>query len=413
MVNLRLGVCLTFSYVALEPSGKKRSGFVDAADKDSAIALVARDGKFVVEIQEQRSAQAAKAQNAAGMKKRVARGDLALFTRRLSDLSAAGLPLDRVLQVISEQSESATIALVAEEALSEVRGGLPVSEALAKHPKLFPPVYTMTLRAGEASGQFPQVAERLADFQQTEVTRRSQIVSALVYPSILAFTAVAVIAFLMLFVVPKLSTVFESLGSDLPISTVILLKASTFLSGNGVMIALGLVAAYFLYRAWIKTESGAIARDRFLLKLPLVGPVVLKSTISRYARVLGTLVFGGVPILEALSLAGMAAGNRVFLTSSRQVENDVREGKPIAQAMRDAAVFPPVLTNMVAVGEETGDLPKMLGRVSDSLDFEVDNSMRRLTSMVEPVIVLVMGVFVGFVVLSVLLPIFAAQNLVK
>lgn len=404
---------MTFAYVALEPSGKRKTGFIDAADQEAAIALVSREGQFVVEIKEQRSAQASKAASQQGAKKRVTRADLALFTRRMADLAAAGLPLDRVLQVIAEQSESGTLALVAEEALNDVRGGLPVSEALAKHPKLFPTVYTMTLRSGEASGQFPQVASRLADFQETEVTRRSQITSALVYPSILAGAAVGVIAFLMLFVVPRLKPVFDSLGSDLPAYTVALLKTADFLAGNGLMIALGAVATVFLYRAWTKTEQGALVRDRVFLKLPAIGPVVQKATISRYARVLGTLVFGGVPILEALDLAGLAAGNRVFLTSSRQVENDVREGKPIAAAMRDTGAFPPVLTNMVAVGEETGDLPKMLGRVSDSLDFEVDNAMRRLTSMVEPIIVLTMGGFVGFVVLSVLIPIFQAQDLIK
>lgn len=402
---------MTYAYVALDPTGKKKSGFIDASDREAAIAAVTRDGKFIVEIHEQTGAAAKAAPS--GSKKRVNRSDIALFTRRLADLSAAGLPLDRVLQVISEQSESATLSLVADQALSEVRGGMPVSDALAKHPKLFPNVYTMTLKAGEASGQFSEVAARLADFQEKEVTRRSQIVSALIYPTILAFTALGVIVFLITFVVPKLSGVFANLGTDLPSSTVLLLSTSDFISNRWQMILIGLIAAVIMYRIWVKTDSGAYARDRMLLKMPVIGPVVNKATVSRYSRVLGTLVFGGVPILEALHLAGLAAGNRVFFESSAQVEQEVREGRPIAEAMRDSRAFPPVLINMVAVGEETGDLPKMLGRVSDSLDFEVDNSMRRLTSMVEPIIVLTMGTVVGFVVLSVLLPIFQAQNLVK
>ncbi|HVT14151.1 MAG TPA: type II secretion system F family protein [Fimbriimonadaceae bacterium] len=403
---------MTYAYVALEPSGKKRTGFVDASDQDAAIALVAKDGRYVVEIKEERRANAPTA-GQPGVRRRVNRSDLALFTRRLADLSAAGLPLDRVLQVISEQSESAALAHVAEEALTDVRGGLPVSDALAKHPKLFPPIYTMTLKAGEASGQFPQVAERLADFQEVEVTRRSTIISALIYPAILAITAVGVIVMLMTYVVPKLSDVFKAMGNDLPVNTRILMDSANFLSDHWVTILLLIFGCVMFYRGSVKTESGAYARDNMLLKAPLIGPVVKKATISRYARVLGTLVFGGVPILEALSLSGMAAGNRVFLVQSNEVANDVREGKPIAAAMRDANGFPPVLTNMVAVGEETGDLPKMLGRVSDSLDFEVDHAMRRLTSLVEPIIVLVMGTFVGFVVLSVLLPIVQAQSLIK
>jgi type II secretory pathway component PulF len=318
-----------------------------------------------------------------------------------------------VLQVVAEQSENAALAEVAESALSEVRGGRPVSESLAMFPKMFPSVFTQTLRAGEASGQFPQVASRLADFQEKEVARRATITAALIYPAILTVTAVFVIVFLLTFVVPKLQGVFTDLGNDLPASTRLLLLMTDVITKKGLFIVIGIVVTIVAYRAWVKTDQGAYTRDNFLLNAPAMGPLVQKATVSRFARVLGTLVYGGVPILEAINLAGLAAGNRVFRRSADIVEQEVREGRPIAAAMRDAGAFPPVLTNMVAVGEETGDLPKMLGRVSDSLDFEVDNGVKRLTALVEPIIVLGMGVFVGFVVLSVLLPIYAAQDLVK
>jgi type IV pilus assembly protein PilC len=403
----------TFSYVALEPSGRRKSGYVDANDKQAAIASITAAGNFVVEISESSGGTRTATGESAGRKGKVTKADVALFTRRLADLSSAGLPLDRVLQVVAEQSESAQLTAVAEEALGDVRGGMPVSQALAKHPKLFNEVFTQTLRAGEASGQFPEVAARLADFQEREVARRSQIVSALVYPSVLAGVAVTVVAFLLFFVVPRLSGVFEDLGDELPASTVILLASTDFMMTNYMFILGGLAAAFFGYRAWSSTEHGALIRDRLILRMPVLGPVINKAVVSRFSRVLGTLVYGGVPILEAIQIAGMSAGNRVFKTRSEIVEREVREGASIADAMRDAGAFPPVLTHMVAIGEETGDLPKMLGRVSDSLDFEVDNGMRRLTSLVEPIIVLGMGGFVGFVVLSVLLPIFQAGNLVK
>lgn len=405
----------TFAYVSLEPSGKRRSGYVDASNIDAAKAVIAAEGRFVLEIREetvQRDAPrfAGNEQKKGG---RVSRADLALFSRRLADLALAGLPLDRVLQVIAEQSESGTLATVAEDALEKVRAGHPVSSALADHPKLFPQVYTQTLKAGEASGQFGEVAARLAEFQESEVARRSKIVSALIYPAILATTAVLVITFLLTFVVPRLSGVFTALGNDLPMTTKILLATTGFITQKYVFIIAGIAAVIVGYRAWIATESGAYTRDGFFLTAPLLGPIVRKATVSRFARVLGTLVYGGVPILEALDLSGLAAGNRVFQQSARQVQDDVRDGRPIAEAMRDAGAFPPVLTNMVAVGEETGDLAKMLGRVADSLDFEVDNGMNRLTAMVEPLIVLSMGFFVGFVVLSVLLPIYQAGDTVK
>ena len=406
----------TFAYTAIDPAGKKRTGFVDAASRDAAVAQITAEGRFVVQITDQAAEKGTSTHGKGETPKRggkVSRSDLALFSRRLSDLALAGLPLDRVLQVIAEQSESQMLTDVSEQALAEVRGGKPVSESLAMHPKLFPQVFCQTLRAGEASGQFGEVASKLADFQESEVARRSVIISALIYPAILATTAVGVVIFLLTFVVPKLEGVFHDLGSDLPTPTKILLAITGFLNGNYVAILVGIVLAIIGYKAWAATEAGALQRDSLFLTMPVLGPVVKKATVSRYARVLGTLLYGGVAILEALELSGLAAGNRLFKKSSEEVMNDVREGKPIAQAMRDSGTFPPVLTHMVAIGEETGDLPKMLGRVSDSLDFEVDNGMRRLTAMVEPIIVLAMGAFVGFVVLAVLLPIFAANNLVK
>lgn len=406
----------TFAYTALDPAGRKRTGFVEANDQEAAIAQIVAEGRYVVEIR----AESAKKRIAAahkdehtGQHGNVSRADVALFTRRMSDLAAAGLPLDRVLQVVAEQSESSKLTQIAEEALAEVRAGSSVSQALAKHPRVFHDVYTQTLRAGEASGQFPEVAARLADFQEKEVARRSQIVSAMIYPGVLTLTAIFVVVFLLTFVVPRLSGVFKELGDDLPITTKLLLATTGFLTNNAVLVIGAIVGAVVLYRVWVSTEAGATTRDRTVMHMPVVGGVITKAIVSRFARVLGTLIYGGVPILEALQIAGLSAGNRVFRQTSDRVVNDVREGRPIADAMRDSGTFPPVLVHMVAIGEETGDLPKMLGRVSDSLDFEVDNGMRRLTALVEPVIVLAMGVFVGFVVLSVLLPIFQAQNAIK
>lgn len=405
---------MTFSYTALDASGKRKNGFIDAASREAAIAAVAAEGRYVLEIAQQTaSTQGPKTAGEAKRKGKVSRSDIALFTRRMADLASAGLPLDRVLSVVAEQSESETLANVAEEALAEVQSGTPVSEALAKHPRLFNEVFTQTLRAGEASGQFAEVASQLAEFQEKEVQRRSQIVSSLVYPAILLATAIFVIVFLLVFVVPRMTPLFKAMGDNLPMTTKILLTVTGFLTTNGLFIVGVLVAFSVFYRVWVATDAGATARDQALLNAPIMGPIVRKATVSRFSRVLGTLVYGGVPILQALEIAGMAAGNRVFRKSSILVENDVREGKPIAEAMRDAGAFPPVLTHMVAVGEETGDLPKMLTRVSDSLDFEVDNGMRRLTAMVEPLIVLTMGTFVGFVVISVLLPIFSANETVK
>lgn len=401
----------TFAYVALDPAGKKRSGFIEADDQDQAIAKIVAEGRYVLEIKPQ--SKSASGEHHHHGHSKITRADVALFTRRLADLASAGLPLDRALQVVAEQSESGRLAHIAESALEDVRGGLSVSQSLAKYPRVFNEVYTQTLRAGEASGQFSEVATKLAEFQENEVTRRSQISAALLYPSVLAGVAVTVIIFLITFVMPRLSKVFEDLGDDLPATTRFLLASTDFITNNALIIVGAIVGAVVFYRGWAATEAGALARDRLFMNMPVVGPVISKAIVSRFARVLGTLVYGGVPILEALQIAGMSAGNKLFKVTSERVAQDVREGRPIAEAMRDDGGFPPVLIHMVAIGEETGDLPLMLGRVSDSLDFEVDNGVRRLTSIVEPLIVVLMAIVVGFVVISVVLPIFQAQDLVK
>jgi type IV pilus assembly protein PilC len=403
----------TYAYIALEPSGKKKTGFVDATNREAAMAVISAEGRFVLEIKEQ-STRATVDEHVEGKRRgAISRSDLALFTRRLSDLSAAGLPLDRTLQVVAEQSESAALSAISEHALEEVRGGKAVSDALAAYPKYFPQVYTQTLKAGEASGQFPEVTARLADFQENEVQRRSQITSALVYPIILSVTAVLVMVALMTFVIPKLSPIFVKLGSELPVTTKMMLATADFMTHNYLAILITLACLIAGYKTWAATEPGALARDRFLLHAPAVGPIVRKATVSRFARVLGTLLYGGVPILTALDLAGLASGNKLFMHSTSSVLDDVREGRPVAEAMRDTGAFPPVLTHMVAIGEETGDLPKMLARVSDSLDFEVDNGLRRFVAMFEPLMVLAMAVMVGFIVVSILLPIYQAGDTIK
>lgn len=402
----------TFAYTALDSSGARRNGFIEADDSDAAVAKLAADGRFVVDIRPaEKDKRTAGSGGARGS--RISQQDLAIFTRRLSDLARAGLPLDRVLAVVAEQSENPRLKVIIAEALEDVRGGLPVSQALAKHPRAFPHLFTQTLRAGEASGQFPQVAGRLAEMLEKAVARRSAIVSALVYPAILTFTAVGVVIFLMTFVIPRLAGIFKDMGGQLPPTTQMLMGTAEFIVARWPFIVGAIVAIVVAARSYLATEAGHLARDRWLLHAPVFGPVVMKATVSQFSQVLGTLSFGGVPILEALEIAGMASGNLLFENSAAAVAAAVRDGHPIAQALTDVGAFPPVLIHMVAIGEETGNLPEMLERVSTSLDFEVDTGMRRLVALVEPTIVLVMGGFVGFVVISVLLPIFQAQSLVK
>jgi type II secretory pathway component PulF len=404
-----------WAYTVLDPSGQRRSGFVEANSREAAAAVVTAQGGFVLDLAE-RSAKSGFSQQAALDKKsrgKPNRAELALFTRRLADLSGAGLPLDRVLQIIAEQSESQVLADTVEDCLDDVRAGSSLSDSLAKHPKLFAEVFTSTLAAGEASGQLPEVSTKLAEFQEKEMARRSDVTSALVYPSVLFFATLGVVGFLLGFVIPKLAPTFNAMGDKVPVTTKSLIAAGEFI-GNKWYLLIGAILALIVgLRWWGGTESGAYTRDSILLRLPVAGKVIMKATVSRFARILGTLVFGGVPILDALHLAGLASGNRVFKVSADEVRDMVRDGKGIAESMRDSGAFPPVITHMTAVGEETGDLPTMLGRVAESLDFEVETGLKRAVSLIEPAIVVVMGTFVGYVVISIMLPILQAQEAVK
>ena len=247
---------LSFSYVAMDAAGARRTGVIEAETQEAALARLDAEGRFVLEIAESKGAKGSATASTFGGRRAPSRQELALFTRRMADLAQAGLPLDRVLQVVAEQSESIVLTEIAEQTLEDVRSGMPISQALSRHPKHFNEVFTQTLRAGEASGQFAEVAGRLADFQEKEVARRSQISGALVYPAILASTAVFVILFLLLFVVPRLSGVFKDLGNNLPMTTKILLASTDFLSQNWIVVLGAIIGGVVLLKGWLATANG-------------------------------------------------------------------------------------------------------------------------------------------------------------
>jgi type II secretion system protein F len=410
-----MGKMVGYRYIAVDSAGREVRGHVEAPDASEALSRVRELGHLPVEVQAvaRKEAAGGRGAGAQGRSGRITRSEVTAFTRQLSDLTGAGLPIDRALSVLIEQSDNAALASMLVEVQREIRGGRSLSETLAAYPRHFSPMYTNMLRAGEMSGQLPEVATRLAEFLEREQERRSQIVSAMVYPLLLLGVAVLSVVFLLAFVVPRLSGVFDDLGADMPLPTVVLL-ATTGLIGRYWWILLGgLAGAWVFGKGFAATEAGRRQIDALALRLPVVGRITTRVVISRFARALGTLLGGGVPILDALEIAGQATSNRVTVDAVTKVGDLVRQGRPVAAAMEEAGHFPPVLRHMVAVGEETGDLPRMLLRVAESLDFEVDAAMRRLTTALEPGIVLVTGGFVAFIVLSILLPIFQANSAVR
>lgn len=345
--------------------------------------------------------------------KRVRRIEILLFTRELADLIDAGLPIDRALTVLIEQSDSEALRAMLQRLQADIRAGKPLSEALGNFPREFPTLYANMIRAGEVSGQLAGVMTRLADFLEKEQVRRSQILAALTYPAVLITVAIVAVTFLLTFVIPRLQDVFKDMGAALPLPTRMLLAISGSIAHYWWAMGGGIVGAVVLFRAWVATPSGRTSFDALRLSMPLFGPLMLKIVMARFVRTLGTLLGGGVAILESLDIAATAVGNSVTASAVASARDSVRQGETLSAAMEKAGGFLPLVIHMSAVGEETGRLAGMLVRTADTLDFEVDNTMRRLTSLVEPLVVLMMGGFVGFVVLSILLPIFQSSTIVK
>lgn len=394
-----------FRYVALDRAGKTIRGEIAAENPEEVKRRLRDMGYFPSDIG---SAE----QVSLGRPRRLRRGrgvsgsDVVIMTRQLADMTAARLPMFRSLSVLVEQADRQALRDLLEEVRTDVREGNPLSEALRRHPRQFPDLYVNMVRAGETSGQLDAVLLRLAEFLEKSMQRRSQVVSALLYPAVLMTVAVGAVVFIIGFLIPKLSSLFVELEQTLPLLTRMLLLIANALSATWWMLAVLLVVLVIGTRWYARTEAGKAWLDLLVLRVPILGSVWHKMAVSRLARTLGTMLAGGVPVLAALEISGNAVANRPLMRAVEIVREDVREGTAMAAALGRAGVFPPLLVHMAGVGEETGQLPDMMIRVADSLDFEVDSTLGRLTTLLEPFIIVVMGVIVGFIVLAVLLPIF-------
>jgi len=394
-----------FRYTALDRAGKAVSGEIAAEDADEVTRRLRDLGYFPTDIGE--AAQVALARPG---RLRASRGlsttDIVILTRQLSDMTAASLPMFRSLSVLVEQADKSALRELVEAIRSDVQEGRPLSEALERHPRYFHDLYVNMVRAGETSGHLDAILLRLADFLEKSQQRRSQVISALMYPAVLITVAISAVSFIIGYLIPKLAALFSELGQTLPLATQALLIIANVVSKTWWILALLIAALVVAMRWYARTSAGRERLDLLTLRAPLLGPVWHKMAISRLARTLGTMLTGGVPILTALEVSGNAIANRPLVRAADQVREEVRQGARLAGALEHAGVFPPLLIHMVAVGEETGQLPEMMIRVANSLDFEVDSTLGRLTTLLEPFIIIVMGVIVGFIVLAVLLPIF-------
>ncbi len=394
-----------FRYTALDRSGRQVAGEIAAENLEEVKRRLRDMGYFPSQIDQ--AAHAALGRPAeVRRRRRISGTDIVVVTRQLADMAAARLPMFRSLTVVVEQAGSSALRDLVEQIRNDVQQGRPLSEALQRHPRYFPDLYVNMVRAGETSGHLDAVLLRLAEFLEKSMRRRSQVISALLYPAVLITVAIGAVAFIIGFLIPKLSALFEEMEQTLPLITQVLLGIADVLSATWWALIIFVVALVLSVRWYARTEAGREALDLLTLRLPMLGPIWHKMAVSRLARTLGTMLGGGVPILTALEIAGNAVGNRPMSRAVGAARGEVQEGTGIAAAFEHSGAFPPLLVHMAGVGEETGQLPEMMARVADSLDFEVDSTLGRLTTLLEPFVIIVMGLIVGFIVLAVLLPIF-------
>jgi len=399
----------SFTYKGLDNGGRQTAGQMVAEDERSAVAQIKAMGLFPVDVRIARDGSDP-SQSASIERYRVGGGinssDLTVFSRQLANLVAGGLPLMRTFAALTEHTENPRLKVVMQRMQQDVQGGKALWEALSAHPKVFPPLYVSMVKAGEASGQLSDVLQWLADYQEKEQTRKMQIRSALAYPTLLITVGIISVFMLITFVVPRFVVIFEEFDQALPLPTVIMLAISGFLTTWWWAIIGAIIAVVAGFKAYARTFGGRIRVDGWRLRLPLFGKLSLKAAVSRFARTTATLLRGGVPLLDSMSVVREVVGNEVLARGADQVREGMREGESFAGRLRDTGVFPPLLTHMVGVGEETGDLQGTLLTVANSYDVEVDASLKSIVSLIEPLIIVVVGSTIAFIILAMLLPVF-------
>ncbi len=402
-----------FAYKAADQRGQTIDGVMEAADAQSVVERLQRDAYFPIHVAPQQERPAL-----AGLRITTLRGqrvpgrDLAAFTQQLATLLEAGLPLDRALGILEGLAPSLRLRAITADVLRSVRGGTSLGEALAKHhPRPFSRLYINMVRAGERGGVLEQTLRRLAEFLEEAQEFRDTLVSALIYPTLLATVGGAAVIFLMTFVIPRFADIFRDLGSAIPWPTQVLMAVSGWLTRYWWAVAGGVLAIALLLRAWVATAAGRLRADELVLGVPVLGAVVLQTEVARFARITGTLLKSGVPMLAALGVVKEMMGNLVLARAVDGLSDGVRRGAGLSRPMDDSHVFPALATHMVRVGEETGRLEDMLLKVGATFETDTRKQVKRLIALVEPAIILVMGLVVAFIVVAMLMAILSITDI--
>jgi len=402
-----------FEYTVLDGKGKRRKGLLDASSSQSARESLRKDGLYIVSLHSAAVETGSPSSLAFPGFNRISRSDLASMTRQLSTLLRAGLPLLQALEALVEQMEKPSIRRTLSGVRNLVNEGASFHEALAHYPSVFPGIYVQMCRAGETGGFLDQIMERLADTLDNEVRLRGRVVAALVYPIIMTVLGTIFLLFLFAYVVPQVIGIFTDFGQTLPLATRVLLFLSGLISRYWIVFLVIIVAAGITYRALARSEKMGPVIDGLKLKTPLIGGLALKVATVRLSHILGALLSSGVPLIKSLEVVGDVLGNRVLVSAVRDASRQVSQGGSLAQAFRTSGVFPPLLPRVVAVGEQSGELSEMLTGVAETYEEEVSRSVQAMTSILEPLLILIMAAVVLFVVVAILLPIFELNQMVR
>lgn len=391
-----------FKYKVRDKSGRLLSGAIAGDSREAVSENLKKMGYTTISVEESSDISLEKISFARF--RRVKLDDLVMFTRQLVTLQSAGLPILMSLGAIKEQTESKVLKNAIIRISADIESGLSFSEALIKHPRIFDHLYVNMVKAGEASGMLDEVLERLASLSEYQMETNAKIRSATIYPIIVLATLVGAFLVIVTFVLPRFGELFASVKVELPLPTRILLAVNYLIRHYWHLLAAAAVISIFIFRSYISTPWGRLKWDEFKLKVPVFGPLILKITMSRFAHITAALIKSAIPLMQVLELSSKTAGNAIVSRSLDRIRQSVSEGKPMNEAMRQDKIFPPIVTQMVAVGENTGKLDQLLSRISNYFDSQVDYMLKNLTTAIEPLLIFCLGIMVLVMALAIFLP---------
>lgn len=402
-----------FAYKAKAASGLVMEGTIDANEQKGAVDKLRAQKLVVLEIMEKAESPIVKIKRALGMggKGKVGSNDLMLFSRQLSTLVSAGVPIVQGLAILESQAENPAFKEVLGAVKTDIESGLSISDALKKHPNAFPDLYCAMVKAGELGGILDTILERLTSYLESSEGLKAKVKSAMMYPAIVLSICGLVTVFLFVFVIPTFKNIFSSFGAELPLPTQLVIGISDWMKEQWYIVAGAPFAAWKGFEKFYATPKGQRWVDAKVLTLPIFGPILKKVAVARFTRTLGTLLKSGVPIMQALETVAQTAGNVVIAEAVLQTRESIREGGHLSDPLKKSGLFPNMVTSMISVGEETGALDIMLNKIADFYDSEVDAAVKGLTSMIEPIVIVVMGLIIGTIVVAMFMPMFAMGEL--